>query len=150
MISRRDFMDFQLIINRDAEEKVVVYAHEETELTRVIKQMIEDSVLELNGYIGREVVRLNISKIHCILVENNKVFALVGKEKFQLRRRLYQLEELLCDSFVKINQSCIVNTKKIERFDATIYGALKIKLKNGYSDYVSRRNVKTVKERLGL
>ena len=52
--------------------------------------------------------------------------------------------------FVKLNQSCIVNIKKIECFDASLGGALKVTLKNGYRDYVSRRQLKAVKERLGL
>jgi len=60
------------------------------------------------------------------------------------------LEEKLSSDFIKINQSCIVNIKKIEKFSASIYGTLNIKLKNGYSDYVSRRNMKKIKERFGL
>ena len=64
--------------------------------------------------------------------------------------RLYQLEELLDASFVKINQSSIVNVKKIERFEASIGGALLVILQNGHRDYVSRRQVKAVKERIGF
>ena len=61
-----------------------------------------------------------------------------------------QLEEMLDDSFVKINQSCIANIKKIDRFKATVGGSLTVIFKNGHIDYVSRRNLKNVKERLGL
>ena len=67
------------------------------------------------------------------------------------KKRLYKIEEMLeDDDFIKINQSCIVNIKMIESFDASIGGALMIKLKNGYRDYISRRQIKAVKERLGL
>ena len=78
------------------------------------------------------------------------MFALTEKGKYRLKSRLYQLEKNLNDNFVKINQSCIANIKKIEKFKASVGGALMVIFKNGYEDYVSRRNLKNVKERLGL
>ena len=59
-------------------------------------------------------------------------------------------KQMLGEGFVKINQSCIANTKKILRFSASISGALQVTFKNGYRDYVSRRQLKTVKKRMGL
>ena len=64
--------------------------------------------------------------------------------------RLYQLEELLPSDFLKINQSCLVNIEKIKRFDSSIGASLRVMLDDGDRDYVSRRQLKTVKERLGL
>ena len=143
-------MKFKLFIDKEKEEQVIVYAHEKNGLTDAVEQLISENTLELNGYKDREIVRLNIREICCFIVENNKVYALTVKDKFQLKCRLYQLENTFADSFIKINQSCIVNIGMIAHFDASISGALNVKLKNGYSDYVSRRNVKSVKERLGL
>ncbi len=143
-------MKFKLFIDKERAEEVQVYAHKKSKLTDDIEQLILNSAVELNGYKDREVVRLNPTDVHCFIVENNKVFALTAKDKLQLKCRLYQLEEEFADSFLKINQSCMVNVKMIARFDASISGALNVKLKNGYSDYVSRRNLKNVKERLGL
>ena len=44
----------------------------------------------------------------------------------------------------------IANLKKVEKFSAAFSGALQVNFKNGYVDYVSRRNLKNVKERLGI
>ena len=52
--------------------------------------------------------------------------------------------------FIKINQSCIANIRQIQRFDTSFSGTLRVIFKNGYTDYVSRRQLKAVKERLGL
>ena len=78
------------------------------------------------------------------------MLALTECDRLQLKMRLYQLEEKFSDRFVKINQSCLVNMDKIARFDASIGGALMVTLKNGYKDYISRRQVKAVKDRVGL
>ncbi len=143
-------MKFELNICNDKDEQVIVYAHQKSKLTDEIERLVTDYSVELNGYIDREVIRLNTTDVFCFVVENNKVCAITDKNKLQLKRRLYQLEEILQDSFIKINKSCIVNIKKIERFDVSMAGVLNVRLKNGYSDYVSRRSLRAVKERLGL
>ena len=95
-------------------------------------------------------MKLNASDIYCFIIENNKVFALTENDKYSVEMRLYKLEELLPENFVKINQSSIANIKKNERFSSSFSGALKVVFKNGYIDYVSRRKLKKVKEKLGL
>jgi DNA-binding LytR/AlgR family response regulator len=72
------------------------------------------------------------------------------EDKLLVKLRLYQLEERLDKCFIKINQSCIANVRQISKVEATFSGALSVVFKNGYRDYISRRNLKKVKERLGV
>ncbi len=143
-------MKCTLIITNEHEEEVVIYAHKKTKLIEEIEEMINGSAPEIIGYGENQAVRLKNDEVTCFMVEDNKVYALTDKDKYQLKQRLYQLEEILPDTFVKINQSCIANIRKIERFDTSISGTLIINFKNGYKDYVSRRQMKAVKERFGL
>lgn len=143
-------MKFSFFLDKNREEEVIVYAHEKTKLIDSLEQLCIANGLELMGYKDKESFRLELSEVFCFVVEENKIFALTEKDKFQLKCRLYQLEEQLSHGFVKINQSCIANIQHIQQFDASISGALTVKFKNGYKDYVSRRNLKTVKERIGL
>ena len=57
---------------------------------------------------------------------------------------------MLDENFIKINQSCIANIRQIEKVEGTFSGSLSVVFKNGYKDYISRRNLKNVKERLKL
>ena len=143
-------MKFTMIIDKERDEEVIVYARERSPLTDDIERLVSGERFELIGYNGKKAVRLEPSQVYCFTVEDNKVYAVCEGERLQLKCRLYQLEQALCEGFVKINQSCIANIKKISRFDASISGSLKVVFKNGYCDYVSRRQVKNVKERLGL
>ena len=143
-------MKCTLIITDEHEEEVVIYARERTKLTDDIEALVIGSVTEIIGYGENQVIRLKTDEVTCFMVEDNKVYALTYKEKYQLKQRLYQLEEMLPDNFVKINQSCIANIRQIKNFDTSISGTLVINFKNGYKDYVSRRQMKTVKERFGL
>ena len=142
-------MKFRLFIDCDREEEVVVYAHEKSRLVSSIEKLVSDNA-ELIGYNGKTAVKINLSEVYCFVTERNKVYAITEKEKLQMKLRLYQLEEIGDENFVKINQSCIANIRTIERFDASVSGTMRVVFKNGYTDYVSRRQMKTVKERLGL
>ena len=129
---------------------LVFKARNGQELIEQIKSLVNESLSQINGFKEKEIFPLSLSEIYCFTVERNKVFALTQNDKFVIRERLYEIEKNLSHDFIKINKSCIANITKIERFDASISGTLMVKFKNGYTDYVSRRSVKTVKERLGL
>ncbi len=139
-------MKCEIIIDKDCEEKVVVYAKENKPLIDEIQRLVSQ---ELVGYRENEAVKLRPSEITCITVIGNKVYALRGQERYLLKERLYYYEERLRD-FVKINQSCLANIRQMERFDTSISGTLKIHFIDGYVDYVSRRQLKTIKERIGI
>ncbi len=142
-------MKFRLFIDRNREEEVIVYAHERNEVVDSIERLVSEGT-ELMGYSGKTAVRLYLNEVYCFSVENNRVYAVTETGKFEMKLRLYQMEKIADKTFVKINQSCIANIKKIERFDASMSGTMRVIFKNGYTDYVSRRQVKNVKERLGL
>lgn len=143
-------MKLKIFIDKNHEEEILIYAHEKSALIDSIEKLLSDEGEPLVGYTEKEAVRLDVTDVYCFTVEDNKVCAVTEKEKLRLKERLYQIEERLPDNFIKINQSCIANIRKIERFDSSISGTLSVIFKNGHRDYVSRRNLKHVKERLGL
>lgn len=138
------------IIDKNREEEIIIYAHERTSLIDEIEELVSTKSLELFGYKDKCIIKLLPTDIFCFIVEENKIFALTNNDKIQLKQRLYEVEEKLDETFIKVNQSCIVNIKKISKFEASFSGAFMITLKNGYRDYVSRRQIKSVKERLGI
>ncbi len=143
-------MKCKVFIDKNHEEEVIVYSHQRNDLVEQIESLVNSQKIEIVGYKDQETVKLNLSEVFCFICENNKVFALTEKERFKIKLRLYQLEEKLPQDFVKLNQSCIGNIRKIQRFNASFGGSLSVEFKNGYCDYVSRRQLKIVKERFGF
>ena len=74
---------------------------------------------------------------------------MAGKE-YLTKLRIKSVLEIVDDSFIKINQGCVVNVKYIHSFGVSFGGSLKILLKNGYCDYVSRRELVNIKRRFDL
>ena len=143
-------MKCKVFIDKNHEEEVVIYSHQRNSLVEQIESLVNSQELEITGYKEQETVKLDLSEVFCFICEENKIFALTEKERYKIKLRLYQLEEKLPRNFVKLNQSCIGNVKKIQRFKASFGGSLSVEFKNGYKDYVSRRQLKIVKERFGF
>ncbi|MBQ8746919.1 MAG: LytTR family transcriptional regulator [Clostridia bacterium] len=143
-------MKYRIEFSETQNEDIVLIAREKSPTLLKIEAIFSESERTVFGYEEDRVVRLAIAQITAFTVEDAKVYALTAEGKFRVKDRLYRLEEVFADTFVKINQSCLVNIAHIERFDATIGGALSVTLKGGYRDYISRRQLRTVKERIGF
>ncbi len=143
-------MKLKLHIDPEKDEEIIIYAHKKSPLTDAIEQLVAENGVEIIGYNESESVRLNLNEICCFSVIGEKVFARTPTTDYRVRFRLCQLEEKLPDSFVKINQSCLANIRMIDRFDSSVSGTLIVRFRNGSSDYVSRRQMKKVKERIGI
>ena len=100
--------------------------------------------------INTRIMLLKPKQISCFVSGGDKVFAIAGEHRYLVKKRLYQLEEQLGKDYIKINQSCLANVGQISRFSASIGGSLEVVFRDGYKDYVSRRELKKVKERMGI
>ena len=128
--------------------EIVIHTKEKNELCEKIEQLVDESCEELLGYGDKSIFTLSQGEIYCFSIEDGKLFAFSDKGKLKIQKRLYELEKQLGENFVKINQSCLINVKKIEKFDVSLGGALRVTLKNGYRDYVSRRCFAEIKKEL--
>ena len=91
-------------------------------LVTISTDKINDEVQELVNYIeykedylvgiaDDQVCVLDISDIIRVFVEDRKVFVVTTKGKFIVRKKLYEMNNLLTKDFVKISQSEIANIK---------------------------------------
>jgi len=107
-------------------------------LVTISTDKINDEVQELVNYIeykedylvgiaDDQVCVLDISDIIRVFVEDRKVFVVTTKGKFVVRKKLYEMNNLLTKDFVKISQSEIANIKFIKNFPFSrlIYSANK-------------------------
>lgn len=143
-------MKYKIEINGGQREDFLISAKQESPTLEKIEALLSGSDETVFGYTEHSMIKLDAENTYCFFIEDAKIYARTEKEKLPVKERLYRLEELFGDRFVKINQSCLVNVSKIQKFDVSIGGSLLVILKNGYRDYVSRRQLKTVKERIGF
>ena len=142
-------MKLNVFVGKTEEERIDIYVNERKQIIDDIQMLISEKN-ELLCHKNGEIYKIGFSEIVLFTVENEKVAVFTEKDKFFVKERLYMIEEKMPSAFVKLNQSTIGNIKKIKKFDCSVSGTLKVTFSNGLTDFVSRRQVKAVKERLGL
>ena len=143
-------MKYELIIDRDAQESVIVTARAPSALTQKIEDLVRnyagtDSIL---GFREDELRRLIFSDIECITILDRKVMAIdrEGRE-YRIQERLRDLEQLLPSYFIRINKSTLAHENRIARFDAAFSGGVDAVFRCGYREYVSRRCFAQIRRR---
>ena len=142
-------MKFRLIIDKEKEEEVVITAHQRTALADQIEALISQHTDRIPGYIDEDIKMLSIAEIECITILDGKVYAIDSMKQFySLKQRLYELEQQLPSSFIRINKSALANEAALDRFAVTYAGSVDAVFKCGYTEYVSRRCFAQIKRRL--
>ena len=142
-------MKFRLIIDKEKEEEVVATIHDRTALIDEIEALIQKHTDRIPGYTEDDIKMLSVSQIECVTVLDGKTYAIdSNNRRYRLKQRLYELEEQLPSSFIRINKSTLANENALDRFTVTIDGSVDAVFKCGYTEYVSRRCFAQIKRRL--
>ena len=143
-------MKFTLIIDNEKDEELVATVHQRTALIDEIESLLltHTGADRIAGYTDEEIKMLSFGEIACVTVLDGKTYAIDSKNKhYRLKQRLYELEQLLPASFIRINKSTLANQVQLDRFAVTYSGAVDAVFKCGYREYVSRRCFAQIKRR---
>ena len=134
------------------EPKIIVITDQMTEeVSEIVKKLSQEQTRTIAGFQDDTVELLESDSLFRLYASNGKVFAQTNRGDYQLRLRLYELEQRLDrHSFVRISNSEIINLKKVKNFDLSLTGTCCVKMKNGRVTYASRRYVSKIKQVLGI
>ena len=105
-------MKFTLKIQKDQEEEIRALVHEESEFTDKLQNLVlqYNGTDKIPGYREDEMKMLKFSDMECVFSQEGKTWAVDRKGvQFRLKYRLYELEQLLPENFIRINKSAIAN-----------------------------------------
>jgi len=143
----------EININKDEEnERIVIHARERTDKLKELINDIEKTLYEtkLYGKKDDEIYPLEIDKLIRFYSENKQIYAENSEGTFRIDKRLYELESILPQQFIRISQSEVINIHYIKKLRQELNGFIKVSFKNGKETYSSRRYVKIIKEALQL
>ena len=100
---------------------------------------------------GDRIFQVQPSDIYYFEAVDNKVFACMEKEVFDIRNKLYELEERLKNTdFFRASKSTIINLAKVKDICPAFNGRFEVRMENGEKLIVSRQYVPYLKDKLGL
>ena len=143
-------MKYKLIIDKDAEEEIIMVVHAPSSLTEQIENLVcsFSGVGCIMGYMDCETRKLAFSEIECITIIDRKVIAIdTDGNHYRIRDNLRDLEDVLPSYFIRINKSSLANEHRILRFDTAFSGGVDAVFQCGYREYVSRRCFSEIKRR---
>ena len=132
--------------------KVIIYTDKiDEDVSKLLNKLKSTDENKIIGFKDEEAFLLDFNQIELIYTENKKVFVRADNNAYQVKKRIFELEEALEDmNFVRISNSEIVNFKKVLSIDFKLTGTIMLRLKSGNNTFVSRRYVKKIKEYLGV
>ena len=105
----------------------------------------------LFGQKDEKIYRIGLRDVYYFEALEKKVFLYSRKEVFEMKEKLYQIEEKYDKlNFVRISKSMIVNIDKIEAIYPVLSGRFELKLDNGEVLRISRYYVSGLKRKLGM
>lgn len=132
------------------EEQVIIKCRKMTpELLQIISLLkMQEGLI---GYDGNEIHRIQPAAVYYIEVVDNKTFLYCRESVFEVKQKLYEIEEVLVNSdLLRVSKSVILNLSKIKSLSPALSGRFEAVLDNGEKIIISRQYVSGLKERLGI
>ena len=144
-------MKLELNIDEKVKETlVVVSANKIDKEVQNLINYIEYSSEYLIGIVEDKASIIDIGEIIRVYIEDRKTFVVTLKDTYVVKKKLYEVENMVTRNFIKISQSEIANIKFIKNLDFSNTGTIVIKYKNSDISYVSRRMIKEFKLKRGI
>ena len=132
------------------EPEMIIRAPRLTEDVARLQQLIlEQKMTPLTFYKDRSEYFVEVSEILFFETDGEKIYGHTKEEAYEVRQKLYELEEILPIAFCRISKSTIVNTKQIYAIEKSFSGTSTVNFYQTHKQvHVSRHYYQLLKERL--
>ena len=147
-------MDINLVTNLSKDYTNVKVTIEAPEMNDDIKMMVDiiksfsNSKKNLISYSDGKKYILSTNDILYFYSEGKKNYCKTENGIYQVKEKLYELENTLNNNFVRISSSCIINLNYIKCFESTFSRNIEVVFKDNSVQYVSRGKVKEVLKKI--
>ena len=132
------------------EPEMIIRAPRLTEEVARLQQLIlEQKMTPLTFYKDRSEYFVDVSEVLFFETDGEKIYGHTREEAYEVRQKLYELEEILPIAFCRISKSTIVNTKQIYSIEKSFSGTSTVNFYQTHKQvHVSRHYYQLLKERL--
>lgn len=112
-------------------------------LESVLQEIMQDRPLELKPLTW-------LDRVDVLPASLDLAAVYTRTKRFDSGRRLYEFEDMLGVSFMRISKSVLINLQYLECVEPTLGGLMMVTLKNGCKECISRKYLPAFKKYLGL
>lgn len=123
------------------------------EITEEIQKLI--SAFEKQGKViatdeRDRMMVLTVSEVYMVRVEDCLTVIYTRDKRYVTRKKLYEALDSFGKDFMQISKAAIVNLKYLDYVEPYFNGTMKLMLKNGCGEYISRKYLQDFKKYLGI
>lgn len=133
------------------ENEVIIRCRElDDSVTALQKKISEhDGKLRLSFFKDNTEFFISLDQVLFFETSGSVIDAHTADDIFQIKLRLYELEDVLPHNFIRVSKSTIINTSKIYSIEKNITSSSLVKFEGSHKQvYVSRSYYKSFKQRL--
>lgn len=138
--------------NKINENEVIIRCNELSEDVKSIQIMLDDMLSHnkrITFYRGDTEYYLHLEEILFFETEDNRICAHTIDNIYNVKYKLYELEEFLPGYFMRVSKSTIINTNHIYSITNSLSSSSKVEFQNTHKQvYVSRYYYKPLKIKL--
>lgn len=133
----------------DEPEMIIRAPRLKEDVARLQQLILEQKMTPLTFYKDRSEYFVDVSEILFFETDGEKIYGHTREEAYEVRQKLYELEEILPIAFCRISKSTIVNTKQIYSIEKSFSGTSTVNFYQTHKQvHVSRHYYQLLKERL--
>lgn len=133
-----------------SEPYVVIHSNQMTAEIQQIMEILQSPGNVITAADNDQLIVLDPSEIYMLRMEDERLNIYSRQKKYVSGKRLYEMEKLLGNGFMRISKSTLINLKQISHVEPSFNGAMLVILKNGNKDYISRKYLPAFKKYLGI
>lgn len=145
-------MKVRIEIDRTVTEpEIIIRFKEHSKKLEELEKLILDTTSRqtISFYQGDKEFYLSLEDILFFETENNQVFGHTSENIYQVKLKLYELEKILPNEFLRVSKSTILNIDKIYSIDHSFTSYYLIQFYHSHKQvYASRFYYKDLKKRL--
>ncbi len=138
-------------VDNNIDNDIVILCKEKNSFVKNIENYANSlNIIKIPFYKREQEYYMDLNKIIFFETDINNISAHTINDVYSIKYKLYELEDILPNNFIRVSKSSIVNINNIYSIKRNITSSSIIEFNNTYKKiYVSRFYYKNLKERLG-
>lgn len=119
-------------------------------MAQLVESLKTPKVSVIEGYDVEGIFLVKPQDIYTIYAEDNKVFLQLDEAEYETKYKIYELEAMFEDDFIRASKSILIQLNRITSIQFRALSSTVAVLSNGVEVPISRKYLKLLKERLML
>lgn len=134
---------------KETEIHIHAASYDET-VAQLMNKLKQTTIDTIAGHLDGEIHIIKLQDVYSIFTEEGKIFLQTDEEEYEVKQKLYEIEQRYPSQLIRVNKATLVHFEKIASIQSKVLGSPQLTLENGVTVPISRNYFKALKEAFGL